>query len=91
MLAVNRAAFEGEDVPTGARLLGASGIGLVFLAGDPAYYTRHGFGPAHLCGFIRPFPVSPEEAWMVRALASDALGRGRLHSSRAHNGDGQPS
>ena len=60
---------------TGFRLLGASGIGLVFLAGDSGYYTRHGFEPARPCGFIPPFLISPEGAWMVRALAWDALGR----------------
>ena len=35
----------------GLRLLGESGIGLVLLAGDPRYYDRHGFEPAHRHGF----------------------------------------
>jgi len=58
----------------GCRRLGESGIELVFLAGDPGYYSRHGFEPAHRHGFLPPFPVTPEEAWMVRALTPDALG-----------------
>jgi len=58
----------------GFRRLGESGIELVFLAGDPSYYSRHGFEPAHRHGFDPPFPVTPKEAWMVRALTSRALG-----------------
>jgi len=59
---------------TGIRLLSDRGIRLVFLAGHPGYYPRHGFVPAYPLGFTPPFPVSPEEAWMVRPLESDALG-----------------
>jgi predicted N-acetyltransferase YhbS len=58
----------------GLRLLEASGIRLVFLAGYPDYYTRHGFEPAYPHGFTPPFPVSPAEAWMVHSLQPDALG-----------------
>jgi predicted N-acetyltransferase YhbS len=47
---------------------------LVFLAGYPDYYLRHGFEPAYPHGFTPPFPVSPSEAWMVRPLGSEALG-----------------
>jgi predicted N-acetyltransferase YhbS len=58
----------------GLRLLGVSGIRLVFLAGYPDYYTRHGFEPAYPHGFTPPFPVSPTEAWMVHSLQPGALG-----------------
>ncbi len=58
----------------GFRRLGESGIGLVFLAGYPSSYSRHGFGPAHRHGFDPLFPVTQKEAWMVRALTSHALG-----------------
>jgi putative acetyltransferase len=57
----------------GFRLLRDRGIRLVFLAGHPAYYPRHGFVSAYPLGFTPPFPVSPAEAWMVRPLAPDAL------------------
>jgi putative acetyltransferase len=59
---------------TSLPLLGVSGIRLVFLAGYPDYYTRHGFEPAYPHGFTPPFPVSPTEAWMVRSLQPGALG-----------------
>ena len=58
---------------TGLRLLRDRGVRLVFLAGHPCYYPRHGFVPAYPQGFAPPFPVSPAEAWMVRPLESDAL------------------
>jgi putative acetyltransferase len=58
---------------TGLRLLGASGIRLVFLAGFPDYYTRHGFESAYPHGFTPPFPVSPTEAWMVQRLEPDGF------------------
>jgi putative acetyltransferase len=58
----------------GLRLLGASGIRLVFLAGYPDYYRRHGFEPAYPHGFTPPFPVSPAEAWMVQSLQPGAFG-----------------
>lgn len=59
---------------TGLRLLRDRGVRLVFLAGHPGYYPRHGFEPAYPHGFTPPFPVSPAEAWMVRPLDPDALG-----------------
>ena len=61
-------------VRTGLGLLRDRGVRLVFLAGHPGYYPRHGFVPAYPQGFTPPFPVSPAEAWMVRPLESDALG-----------------
>jgi putative acetyltransferase len=59
---------------TGVRLLRDRGVRLVFLAGHPGYYQRHGFEPAYPHGFTPPFPVSPAEAWMVHPLEPDALG-----------------
>jgi putative acetyltransferase len=72
--AAQRKGVGGLLIEAGLRLLGESGIGLVFLAGDPRYYDRHGFEPAHRHGLVPPFSVTPEEAWMVRALTPDALG-----------------
>jgi putative acetyltransferase len=64
----------GQLLEAGLRLLRVSGIRLVFLAGYPDYYTRHGFEPAYPHGFTPPFPVSPTEAWMVHSLQPGALG-----------------
>ena len=56
-------------IERGCELLAVAGVKLVFVLGDPAYYTRRGFEPAIPLGLRPPYPVVPEEAWMVRALA----------------------
>jgi putative acetyltransferase len=58
----------------GASLLTASGMQLLFVLGHPAYYTRCGFTPAVPHGLRAPYPIVPEEAWMVRPLAPNVLG-----------------
>jgi len=58
----------------GCRVLAGRGIALVFVLGDPRYYTRCGFGPAIPLGLYAPYTIEPEEAWMVRALCPDTLG-----------------
>jgi putative acetyltransferase len=50
----------------GANLLAASGTQLL--------YTRCGFTPAVPHGLRAPYPIVPEEAWMVRPLAPNILG-----------------
>jgi len=61
----------------GVRRLIESGVDLVFVLGHPGYYPRHRFEPASRLGLIAPYPISPEEAWMVRALRPGVLGRVR--------------
>ncbi len=60
----------GRLIEEGLRILTESGVGLVFTAGHPDYYPRHGFVPAGSQGFVPPYPIPPEheEAWMVREL-----------------------
>jgi putative acetyltransferase len=58
----------------GARRLAESKVKLLFVLGDPGYYTRCGFGPAMPYGLRAPYPIVPEEAWMVRSLAPGMLG-----------------
>ena len=58
------------------RLTGA-GVGIVFVLGHASYYPRHGFEPATPQGFLAPYPISPDEAWMVRPLRSGILGKTR--------------
>ena len=55
--------------------LSASGVDLVFLAGYPDYYSRHGFHPASPIGFVPPYPMPPEhaDAWMVQAMRPEIL------------------
>jgi len=58
----------------GVQRLRDSGVQLVFVLGYPEYYSRHGFEPATPLGLAAPYPISPEEAWMVRALEPGLLG-----------------
>jgi putative acetyltransferase len=62
-------------IEQGASRLAASGVQLLFVLGDPAYYGRFGFVPALPLGMRAPYPIVPEDAWRVRALAPDLLGR----------------
>lgn len=58
----------------GCQVLAGRGIDLVFVLGDPRYYTRCGFRPAVPLGLHAPYPIEPEEGWMVQALGPDVLG-----------------
>lgn len=64
-------------IAEGVRRQFEAGVDLVFVLGHPDYYPRHGFEPARRLGLWAPYPVSPEEAWMVRARKPDVLGRVR--------------
>jgi putative acetyltransferase len=61
-------------IEQGASMLKAAGVQLLFVLGDPAYYTRCGFVPATPHGLRAPYPIVPEDAWMVRPLAPNVLG-----------------
>jgi len=58
----------------GASTLTTTGVQLLFVLGEPAYYTRCGFVPAHPYALHAPYPIVPGQAWMVRPLAADVLG-----------------
>jgi putative acetyltransferase len=61
-------------IEEGAARLAAAGVQVPFVLGDPAYYTRCGFGPALPHGLHAPYPIEPAAAWMVRALAPGVPG-----------------
>jgi putative acetyltransferase len=63
------------------------GVELVFVLGHPSYYPRHGFEPAIRLGLMAQYPISPEEAWMVRALRPGVIGqvRGTVVAADAMN------
>ncbi|MEA5470698.1 N-acetyltransferase [Spirulina sp. 06S082] len=65
----------GKLIQEGVERLGRSGVELVFLAGYPAYYSRHGFQPASNLGFEPTYPTPKEypDAWMVRELRPGAI------------------
>jgi putative acetyltransferase len=75
-----RRGIGGALIEAGVLRLSESGVELVFVLGHPAYYPRHGFAPATRLGLTPPYPVEPEEAWMVRALRARVIGtvRGTL-------------
>lgn len=79
----------GRLIEHGLSIMASRGVELVFLAGHPEYYPRHGFVPASPLGFAPPFPMPPEheDAWMVRALRDDAIGsvQGRVVCADALN------
>lgn len=58
-------------IEEGCARLAQQGVKLVFVLGDPGYYTRHGFSPAIPQGLKAPYPIEPEAAWMVRSLVAD--------------------
>ncbi|MEZ4699188.1 MAG: N-acetyltransferase [Rhodothermales bacterium] len=63
-------------IQAGIERLTRSGIQLVFVLGHPDYYTGSGFEPAVPRGLLPPYPIDPEEAWMVRRLGNaDVRGR----------------
>ena len=64
----------GSLIAHGVGRLCQQGAELVFVLGHPAYYPRHGFVPAYPEGLAAPYPVSPENAWMVRELRRGVLG-----------------
>jgi putative acetyltransferase len=61
-------------IEKGCELLAERGGRLLFVLGDPRYYTKHGFEPAFPHGLRAPYTIEPEAAWMVRALGNHALG-----------------
>lgn len=77
--AAQRRGVGGALIKAGLDRLRQDGVALVFVLGDPAYYTRFGFAPAGSQGLAAPYPL-PEayvEAWMVQALADGVLGQVR--------------
>ena len=76
-------------VREGLQILGARGVGLVFVLGHPSYYPRFGFGPAGPHGLDTPhaIPCEAAEAWMVLELQPGHIGRirGRVRCCEALN------
>jgi putative acetyltransferase len=68
-----RRGIGGSLIEHGVKRLGESGVELVFVLGHPGYYPCHGFEPAGGLGLAAPYPISPEDAWMVRALRSGVI------------------
>lgn len=79
----------GRLIEEGLQHLSKSGVDLVFVAGHPAYYPRHGFEPAGRLGFETPHPIRDEhaDAWMVHALRPGLIGsvRGKCVCADALN------
>ena len=63
-------------IKEGLRLLAKSGVDIVFVAGHPEYYPRHGFTPAGKLGFEAPYPIPEKDAdaWMVHELRPNIIG-----------------
>ena len=65
----------GRLINAGISQLEESGAVMVFVLGDPAYYSRFGFASASAHGLNAPYRLPPEyaEAWMVRELKIGGL------------------
>lgn len=61
-------------IEQGAAMLAQRGLDLVFVLGDPNYYTRCGFRAARPYGLEAPYPIVPAEAWMLHPLRENVLG-----------------
>ena len=81
-----RGGIGGALIEQGLRRLAESGVGLVFVLGDPRYYGKFGFRPAGAVGFEAPYPTPSEhaDAWMVRQLRPGLIGsvRGTIRCAR---------
>jgi putative acetyltransferase len=80
-----RAGIGRSLIEHGCGALAARNVPLVFVLGDPGYYTRSRFVPALPSGLRAPYAIEPEAAWMVRALIPDVLGsvRGTVRCARS--------
>ncbi len=67
----------GRLVRAGLDRLCEDGVDLVFVLGDPAYYSRFGFAPAAPQGLAAPYalPKAYAEAWMLLAPGGGAVGQ----------------
>jgi putative acetyltransferase len=72
-------------IEQGCKLLAQRRVGLVFVLGDPNYYTKRGFTAALPHGLHAQYEIQPENAWMVRSLDGVALGsyQGRVNCADA--------
>lgn len=66
----------GKLVESGLQVLKDSGVDLVFVLGNPDYYSRYGFCPAGNIGFSAPYSIPDDfqAAWMVQALYPGVMG-----------------
>lgn len=60
-------------VEAGLQAAAETGAAGVVVLGHPSYYPRFGFEPAGPFGIEAPYPVDPQEAWMVVELWPGAL------------------
>jgi putative acetyltransferase len=74
-------------VEHGLTRLARDGAAIVFVLGDPRYYSRFGFTPATRLAFEPPFelPAEYRDAWMVKALGDGIIGSvtGRIRCADA--------
>jgi len=63
-------------VNKGLEDLKQSGAELLFVYGDPNYYSQYGFEQAKLYDFKSPYELDYHEAWMVLGLNQESLKTG---------------
>lgn len=70
-----RQGIGGALIAAAATRADTAGFGVLFVEGDPGYYSLHGFVPGEPLGFRRPSLRTPAPAFQVKTLSgySDAL------------------
>ncbi len=66
-----RAGIGSDLVKHGLAVLKSQGVGLVFVYGDPNYYSRFGFAASHQVA--APYPLKYPEAWMACELSEGMI------------------
>ncbi len=74
---LQRQGIGGALIKRGLKLLTKSNMDLVFLLGHTTYYPKFGFEPAFKHDFdpTYPIPAQVADAWMVKALKPNIIGR----------------
>ncbi|MEZ5528712.1 MAG: N-acetyltransferase [Porticoccaceae bacterium] len=59
----------------GMQLLSDLGVNIVFVYGDPAYYSRFGFAAEFASDYVPPYPLQYPFGWQAIALKDFAVAR----------------
>ncbi|MEM7052967.1 MAG: N-acetyltransferase [Pseudomonadota bacterium] len=64
-------------IQTGLDMLRNDGVDIVFVYGDPNYYSRTGFEPSLPHELHPPHAIDYPQGWMVQALCPNAISKAR--------------
>lgn len=72
-------------IKAGLQLLKAQNINLIFVLGDPAYYSKSGFIAAEGAGYLPPYHLSQayQAGWQYQNLSDQQIAPGHLQCAPA--------